>query len=148
MKNLRRYTLPKCPMCGKSSLASHLHCKRTTPKATLWIDIETGSIVCDSCDYKRDLTSSRNLCSCGAIYKGGYLYKEMSFEYEKLMNYEWFRALEINKGCIKPQFIQWAFPFPEYEACLGYKVRYGLGYKWFKTFNEAIAYAKSIYAII
>lgn len=139
----RKYLIPKCPMCGKGvSPASHLNCNRTIQKETLWIDISTGKIICDSCHFQKDLTTTENLCSCGAIFRGGYLWQELGFEYGKVINFEWFRALEISKGSLKTKFVRWAFPFPEYEALKGYKVKNGCNYICFLTFDDAINYIK------
>lgn len=143
MGSLRKYLIPKCPHCGKDATpASHLHCNRTRQKETLWIDIRTGTIVCDSCNYHKELTTTENLCSCGAIFKGGYLWKEMIFEYEKVMNLEWFKALQISKGDLKTRVVRYAYLFPEYVASKGYKVRGRFGDMFFSTIDTAMDYIK------
>lgn len=138
----RKYLIPKCPMCGKeSTFAFHLKCKRKSSESkfqheTLWINLLTGLIECEGCDYKKDISNIENLCTCGAIFSGGQLWEGMFTEISIVEDFAWFKLLKISKGSITPRFIRWAFLFPEYHNG-SYKVKDGSGYRLFPSIDSA-----------
>lgn len=63
-----------------------------------WIDLETGTNICESCGAKWSIETVRNYCHCGAIFKGGELWVGMRKEMQQYSNIAWMRELILTKG--------------------------------------------------
>ena len=99
----RKKTATRCPSC--QSVGGHVGHRGCPSNGKLWVDILSGTVMCDICHKSWSLENSTHYCGCGAKFRGGELWAGMAEEIRRVGNRAWIRRMGISKGSMKTQFI-------------------------------------------
>lgn len=106
MAEWKKKTFPKCPKCSREGTwVGHKECPQN---GKMWIDIQTGTVKCNGCGDSWSLENTENHCSCGAIFKGGEIWKGMALDVKRYRHLVWLQRLGISKGSLQTEFIRWS----------------------------------------
>jgi ClpX C4-type zinc finger len=112
MAEWRKNLSVDCPACGKrgGQQSTHKDCPQIgrrkqlfskKEEGHLWIDIETGTVRCESCEDTWSLEKTISYCPCGVTREGGAIWMGIATEIGKYENLVWMQKLGIRKGSLE-----------------------------------------------